>query len=423
MAILASSSARPRFCRQVAAAVALAILAGCHRSAHPSYLFVWAGDSARKASDFLAVIDATPGSSHYGAVLTSLPTGIAGTQPHHTELEMPADGHLLANGFRAGRTWLFDLTAPLQPKIITSFGDLAGFSHPHTFARLADGNLLATFQYAADTTAPGGEAGMLGRPHSTGGLVELDERGTVLRSASARDSSVSDTALYPYSVVPVPAIDRAVSTTTDMDMADSAATAQWVQIWRLSDLTLLATIALPPGPRGDEQRYSGEPKALPDGRVFVHTFDCGLYLLDSLTGSHPSAKLMHTFTGKDCGVAVLSGHWWLQTVPAEHGIVALDVTDPANPREVTRVSLGADEAPHWLAIDPSGRRLVVNSGGYVKGDRVFVVDFDPDDGHLAVDSLFRDAGSDRPGVDFASRTWPHGFTGRALPHGAVFSRP
>ena len=174
--------------------VAVLVIAGaCSRAASPGrYLFVWAGDSAAKASDFLAVIDANPSSPTYGSVVTSLPTGAAGTHPHHTEAEMPADGHLLANGFHAGRTWLFDLTEPRQPKIITSFGDLAGYSHPHTYLRLADGNVLATFQYKADSAAPmtmpehGGMS--LGGVHATGGLVEMDERGTLIRSGSAADA-------------------------------------------------------------------------------------------------------------------------------------------------------------------------------------------------------------------------------------------
>jgi hypothetical protein len=111
------------------------------------YLFAWAGDSAGKASDFLAVIDATPSSPQYGSVVTSLPTGMAGTHPHHTEVEPAGNGHLLANGFHAGRTWLYDLSAPREPKILTSFGDVAGFSHPHSYTRLANGHVLATFQY------------------------------------------------------------------------------------------------------------------------------------------------------------------------------------------------------------------------------------------------------------------------------------
>ena len=91
---------------------ALLASASCSRRTQvaPSYLLLWAGDADGKASDFLAVIDAAPASPHYGSIVASMPTGTAGTQPHHTELEMPANGHLLANGFLAGRTWLFELS-------------------------------------------------------------------------------------------------------------------------------------------------------------------------------------------------------------------------------------------------------------------------------------------------------------------------
>jgi hypothetical protein len=44
---------------------------------------------------------------------------------------MPANGHLLANGFHAGRTWLFDLSSPREPRILASFGDVAGFTSAH----------------------------------------------------------------------------------------------------------------------------------------------------------------------------------------------------------------------------------------------------------------------------------------------------
>ena len=72
--------------------------------------------------------------------------------------------------------------------------------------------------------------------HATGGLVEMDERGNVIRSASASDPAIAYQGIYPYSVTALPAIDRAVSTTTDMNEGDSAATSEWVQFWRLSDL-------------------------------------------------------------------------------------------------------------------------------------------------------------------------------------------
>lgn len=407
-------------------AIAAISCAACRAETSPpkgDYLFVWAGDSAGKASDFLAVIDATPSSPQYGSVVASLPTGVAATHPHHTEAQLGANSHLLANGFHAGRTWLYDLSVPRQPKILTSFGDVAGFSHPHTYVRLADGNVLATFQYKADSAASAApmDSMSMSAAHTTGGLVEMDERGTVIRSASATDSAIPDRNIFPYAVLPIAAVDRAVSTTTDMDEGNKKATSEWVQVWQLSNLRLLRSIALKPGTRGDEHQFSGEPRLLPDGKsVYIHTFNCGLYLVRGVDGNAPTSMLVKTFEGKNCGVPVLAGHFWLQTVPEAHALIALDITDPEHPREVSTLKLGDDEQPHWIAIDGTGRRVVLNSAG--AGTRLFLINFDPSSGALTLDERFRDAGAARAGVSFVQKTWPHGFTGTATPHGTVFSR-
>src|ERR687891_2876323 len=152
----------------------------CGAPSSTSYLFLWAGDAEQKASDFLAVIDASPTSARYGAIVASISTGTAGSHPHHTELEMPASGHLLANGFSAGRTWLFDLTDPVRPQILTAFDDRAGFSHPHTFIRLANGNVLATFQYRSLTTPGASSTGAAETGHGAmhGGASSSVERST-----------------------------------------------------------------------------------------------------------------------------------------------------------------------------------------------------------------------------------------------------
>jgi hypothetical protein len=152
-----------------------------------SYLFVWAGDDAKKSNDFLAVLDADSKSTHYGQAVPSVAVpGPTGT-PHHTELEMPEDGFLLANGFESGRTMLFDLREPLHPSLVTSFGDLDGYMHPHTYVRLPNGHVLATFQYH------GGH-----EPKSDGGgLVEFDERGHVIRSSSAMDAAAKSELIRP----------------------------------------------------------------------------------------------------------------------------------------------------------------------------------------------------------------------------------
>jgi hypothetical protein len=416
--------------RRLIAAIVVSCV-GCRNDAtHQApdqFIYVWAGDSAGESSDFLAVIDASPSSPTYGGVVTSMPTGVAGTHPHHTEAVVGANNHLLANGFHAGRTWLYDLSTPRSPKILTSFGDVAGFSHPHSYVRLPNGNVLATFQYKADsappTSAPAHDAMANADAALTGGLVEMDERGTLIRSASGSDTTIEDRYLYPYSVLPIVALDRALSTTTDMNEANKKATSPWVQLWRLSDLTLLRSIALPPGPRGNEQEYSGEPMLLPDGKsAYVHTFNCGLYLVRGLDGDSPTAMFVKGFDGKNCGVPLLAGHYWIQTVPETHALVSLDITDPEKPREVATLTLGDDEQPHWIAIDGTGRRIALNSAGGGTGNRLFLINFDPATGALTLDERFRDAGATRPGVSFTGKTWPHGFTGKAVPHGTVFSR-
>ena len=61
----------------------------------------------------------------------------------------------------AGRTFLFDVRDPLHSKVATSFTDLGGHSHPHSFPGLPNGHVLASFQNVADagTGAAGAECG------------------------------------------------------------------------------------------------------------------------------------------------------------------------------------------------------------------------------------------------------------------------
>lgn len=373
------------------------------------YLFVWAGDADKRESDFLAVVDIDPRSATYASVVSTVPVGAVGTSPHHTEYEMPAGGVLWANGFATGRTYRFDLRDPTRARLAGSLGDAGGFSHPHSYARLPNGHVLATFQRMA---APG--------QASTGGLVELDEQEQVLRYAEASVPAI-DPGVRPYSLVVVPALDRVVTTATDMHLETRSSA---VQVWRLSDLALLHTILLPPGPRGDENAMTAEPRLLADGRtVLVNTFTCGLYRLRNLEGRSPTAEWVYStpWTAPPfCAVPVVAGHYWLQTVNPDRAIVSLDVSDPSRPREVGRLVLGPNEIPHWIAMEPAGDRLVITGYGDLAA-RVLLARVDRRTGALELDATFRPAAAERPGVDFGRDHWPHGATGRALPHGAVFS--
>lgn len=376
-----------------------------------SYLFAWCGDMNRKSSDFIAVIDADPSSPRYGQILRTVPTGVAGSVPHHTEIEMPRSGFLMANGFKAGRTWIFDLRRPLKPRLVSSFGGIDGYMHPHTFYRLPNGNVLATFQYRGghDPSSEGG------------GLVEITGRGTEVRAGSAADPSVPEELIRPYSVALLPDVDRAVSTNTAMHQQDGKS--RTVQIWQLSTLRMLKTLVLPPGPRGDEQFLPGEPRVLSDGKtVLIHTFNCGLYMMRNVGSDQPSIQSIYSFPGKDCGVPLLTGSWWIQTVPETHSLIVLDISAPEHPREVSKLTLDDSQTVHWISADTSGTRIVVNSGQDTSDHRLFIVNFDRQTGSVSLDQRFRDQGSSVPGVSLDGKHWPHGFQGDAYAHGTVFSR-
>jgi hypothetical protein len=295
---------------------------------------------------------------------------------------------------------------------VGGFGDQAGFSHPHSFLRLPNGNVLATFQMRHDPLGT--------RP---GGLVELTPAGEVVRSSPASAPGVDD-GLRPYSGAIVPSLDRIVTSTTDMD-AKNPFRGNQLQIWRLSDLALLHTITLPPGPEGDEGDLTAEPRLLSDGRtVMVSTFTCSLYLLHGIEGNAPSGSLVASFprkAGTYCAIPVVAGSYWITTVPSYPGVVSLDISDPAHPREASRLTLGDGDIPHWIALEPNHRRLVLTGYGALS-TRVLLATFDPESGALALDERFRPPGAARAGFDLLG-PWPHGGTGAGTPHGAVFSRP
>lgn len=383
-------------------------------NAVPQYLYLWTASADETQPDFLAVLDVTEHEGRYGRLVTTLPVPGRGNGPHHTEHEMPADGQLFANGFASGQSFVFDLKDPAHPRIVRQFGDVEGYSHPHSFLRLPNGNVLATFQMRHDPSTGAVR---------TGGLVEMTPAGETVRSSSA-DFPGFDAGARVYSGQVVPAFDRLVTTTTDMH-GDSPASRN-LQVWRLSDLSLLRTFPLPDGPAGGEGLLTAEPRLMADGKtVLVSTFNCGLHLMEGLDGDAPSARLVASFPRKPetfCAIPVISGHYYLVTVPAWSAVVSLDISDPSAPKEVSRLTLGPDDVPHWIAISPDQRRVVVTGYEALK-HRAVIARFDPSTGKLTMDERFREEGASEPGFRMDDKTWPHGGNAKGIPHGAVFSLP
>lgn len=383
-----------------------------------SFLYVWAGDADKLSSDFLAVIDVRRGSATYAQVISTVPVDAKGTGPHHTEHQVERDGILFANGFGAGRTFRFDVNQAASPKLLGSFTTVGDYSFPHSFVQLAGGHLLGTFQGHGTTNTP------------PGGLVELDRQGRLVRATSARATGFDTLDMRPYSLAVLPAIDRVVSTSTDM-VANFGA---HLQIWRLSDLALLHTIPLPkttgtdghrhegaPTDKDDEPHhlFPGEPRTLADGKtVLLATFTCGFYRVTAIDSPQPEINFVMAFGGADCAVPVVVGNTWVQTVPDEHAVVALDVRDAMHPRELSRVTFDSTFKPHWMAYDAPSGRLIVNDGAA----QLQLIRMNAATGALAIDSTFRDRDAKTAGVRFDRAAWPHGATGPAKAHGSVFSR-
>jgi hypothetical protein len=375
------------------------------------YLFAWAGDVAQQGNDFLAVIDAEPGSATYGHLVTTVVTDQKSMQVHHTEYTMPEDGLLFANDHLAGRTFIFDLRDPINPKISASFTDMAGYSHPHSFLRLPNGHVLASFQHMHHS---GGEMPMdLG---SSGGIVEIDNEGKVIRSASSADPAYPNANLMPYSLVVLPDIDRVVVTNSSMHDVD--AHGHTYQIWRLSDLKLLKTAYFDTGGRQYGDIDPEEPRRGPDGSIFVQTVSCGIERITDVGTASPRSQLVHMFPGRFCGVPTIVGHYLIQSVYAIHSVVALDISNPAKPKEVSKLKFDDVFGPHWTGWDAKSQRLVVT--GYEE-HRLFMLKLDQKTGALSMDTAFHDADG-KPGFNFDDREWPHGWKGSANPHGVVFSR-
>jgi len=134
------------------------------------------------------------------------------------------------------------------------------------------------------------------------------------------------------------------------------------QVWRLSDLKLLRTAYLDVGENRYAQISPEEARLGPDGSVFVQTLACGIERITGVDQAESTSKLVYTFPGNWCGVPTIVGHFLVQSVPAVHGFIVLDIANAAKPREASRLALSESYSPHWTAWDPKTERLVATSG-------------------------------------------------------------
>lgn len=379
-----------------------------------TYLYVWQHDlEGDNAPNFISVINADPDSEGYGTLVTTVPAPGATGHAHHTSLVLPSSEVLFANDFRGNSSFIFDASNPLSPSLSETFQNKGEYNYAHTFSELANGNMLTVFQTKRrDDPQPGG-------------LVELTIDGNIVQTGDA-DNGDPSLFMRPYGLTIAPDINRAMTTNSDMFGTEDGT---HVQVWELSSLSLLATLELPEisGPRRPNPY---ESRLLADGKtVMFNTLSCGLFVLGELDDADLEVKFVYDFEGAEiCALPHRTDNYWLQAVfsrsdPSQNAIIVLDISDPLQPEEVSRLPMGEGFMPHWLSPDKSGTRLVLTGYGDHLSRRILMLDFDAATATLSVDPAFGTGDEYGPGFMLDEQVWPHGGTCAVMAHGSVFWPP
>ena len=241
---------------------------------------------------------------------------------------------LFANDFDAGRTFIFNLKDPAHPKVATEFSERAGYAFPHSFVRLPNGHVLASFQYRAGRDADARQhdgrrdrtqrsahrrTGRTRRFRPCGSLGEQRGPGLPGRGAPAVQpcgtASASTACCRP----------TRRCKTTRLLRSNTA------QLWRLSDLKLLKTFRLDPGDDLYAHMSPEEVRVGPDGAAYIQTLACGIERVTGMEGTEPKAQLVYTFPGSWCGVPTFVGRYLVEGIPDIHGFIVLDMTRRHSP--------------------------------------------------------------------------------------------
>jgi selenium-binding protein 1 len=382
-------------------------------------LYVWAGDQARVAPDFLAVIDFDEESKTYGKVIRTVPVpppGNISNEAHHCHLS--ADKKILGCGgllsLLRGQNgiFFFDVSDARHPKFLFS-ASTSQSSITDDFLPLEDGGFLITQM----GSAAGGEPGR---------VAEFNKR---LQRVGEWPVHPPQDGFNPHGISARPELNLMV--TSDFMMPASSLNIVpgdpllrgAIRVWDLEERKIVRTIQLPDAiGTMDVKLIPGDPHR----RAFTTgMFDGFVYLVNTTDGT--------AITVFDCEnivphveVPVRGGMTQLLAMPKsgdrllfasfQAGQVGmLDVSDPEAPFQTGIVSLGLDAGPHAIALTDDDKRLVVtdyflNEDGFGKihfeGDhKVRVIKVHKD--RLELDPRFN--------LDF-NTAFP---TGPARPHGVA----
>jgi selenium-binding protein 1 len=323
----------------------------------PKYLFVCAGDQARVAPDFLAVVDFDEDSEHYGEVAATAPLpepGATGNEFHH--IGMSADGRVVACGgllsvLKAqNEVFFWDISNPVAPKFITSAKPPLS-SITDEFHALPEGGFFVT---------------MMGGPdgHAPGRVVEFN-RG--LELVAEHPATPPEDGFNPHGIAVRPEINLMVTSdficpTTTLDSVPGGLDLRGsVRIWNLQRREISRTIDIPhAGGTIDVKLIPGDPRAR---GYTAGMLDDQLYLFDTQQGT---ARAVFDFASINKGgwpqlMRITSDARRLFVSMNQAGkIVMFEITHPDRPRALSVLDLGPTSGPHYIALTPDEKRLVIS---------------------------------------------------------------
>jgi selenium-binding protein 1 len=321
------------------------------------HMYIWAGDQARQAPDFLAVIDFDEGSPSYGKVVTTVPLPAPGetwNEPHHVGLsrdkKVLACGGLLSVLRGQKEIFFFDVSDPDAPRLMSA-ADPPKSAITDEFYPLHHGGFLVTMMGAADGTHPGR-------------VAEFDDD---MKLVAEHPANPPADGFNPHGISVRPEMNLMVTSdficpaTTLHAVPGPLGLRGSVRVWDFRDRRILRTVTLPEGAGSIDVRLIPRDHR---GRAYTAGMtDDKLYLIDTEEG-----------TGKavfDFGTIAPGG--WPQlmrmtkdgdrlfiTLNLAGKVVMLDTSDPEKPRLLKAVSLGASSGPHYLALTGNEKRLVVS---------------------------------------------------------------
>ncbi|MEL7540124.1 MAG: hypothetical protein AAGJ51_04410 [Pseudomonadota bacterium] len=402
------------------------------------YLFTFLGDQDEQEADFLLTIDVDPASPNRGEPISTTPIGHRASMPHHMEYTRPpGDDVIFMNAHRHELSMIVDIESAQAVNIAHTFKPPTPFRFPHDYQRTPAGTRLVGF-LRSDGASPDPDEETI--PGNHGGIGEYAADGELLRTVSAAAPGLKK-AVRPYAFALLPEIDRFVVTSAPMM---ESSWADVLQIYRYSDFKLLQTLELPAGRDENGEPIEGSqaagfgPRILDDGTVFLNAYGCAFYHLSDIAAPAPDLKMVYTIETNPvpkngrirgaCSIPVRMGDFWIQPVSDLNSVVVLDISDPRAPREVHRLKTPKWFRPHWLAKDETSNRLVL--GAELGGEDGFFIlriardtgeiDFDPDFSAQGRSGLFAKS---LPGyIALHRQDWPHGPSGKAWGHAALFWR-